>query len=234
MRSRRFWNAEAFGSPSPPWFALPLIFELTNNSLPYVFESLGIFLPEAAGIASVLVVVALLQPLQKGLELAFEAISSPVNRDLRRRLDGILEVSIGVDDTNQLRLNVEKLLRSYGIERFALWAREGRFEFVPIVDHLSVTDRVTLSESLCRQLVKVRGVVDVESVHSEWRYFFYQFELHRLASIIKGRYLYAVPLGRSLWGFLVLEDSAASSDIARHTFAETASEIGVALSLKRR
>lgn len=215
-------------------FALPVIFELTNNSLPGVFESFGIFLPEAADIASVLVVVALLQPLQRGLEVAFEAISSPVTRNLRRRLDEILETSVGIESDNQLRESVAALLRSYGIERYALWARQRRFDFIPTVDHLSVVDRVTLSESLCGQLAKVRGVVDIESVHSEWQYFFHQFELHRLASLIKGRYLYAVPLGRSLWGFLVLEDSAAASGIARHTFAGIASEIGVALSLKRK
>jgi hypothetical protein len=216
-------------------FALPLIFEFTNNSLPRVFESSGIFLPEAADVASVLVVVALLQPLQRSLEVAFEAISSPVTRDLRRRLDEILETSVGAEDAGQLRENVEALLRSYGIERYALWVRQRRFDFVPTVDHLSVVDRITLSESLCGQLAKVRGVVvDIETVHSEWKYFFYQFELHRLTSMIKGRYLYAVPFGRSLWGLLVLEDSAASGGIARHTFAEIASEIGVALSLKRK
>lgn len=215
-------------------FALPVIFEFTNNSLPGVFESLGLFLPEAADIASVFVVVTLLQPLQRGLEAAFEAISSPVTRNLRRRLDEILETSVGAEDDRQLRESVKALFRSYGIEHYALWARQRRFDFVPTVDYLSVVNRVTLSESLCGQLAKVRGVVDIESVHSEWKYFFYQFELHRLASIIKGRYLYAVPLGRSLWGFLVLEDSAASGGIADQTFAEIASEIGVALSLKRK
>jgi len=215
-------------------FALPLMFEFTNNSLPGVFESLGIFLPEAAGVASVLVVVALLQPLQKGLELIFETVSSPVTRDLRRRLDGILEAGVGADDDNQMREKVEALLRSYGIERYALWIRQRGFAFAPIVDHLSAAERVTLSESLCAHLAKVRGVIDIESVHSEWKHFFDQFELHRLASILKGRYLYAVPLGRSLWGLLVLEDSAASTGIARHMFAEIANEIGVALSLKRR
>lgn len=215
-------------------FALPLIFEFANNSLPDAFNSIGIFLPEASSIVSILVVVALMQPLQNVLEVVFEAISSPLSRRLRRQLDAILENSMAENDDLKFHDEVEQLLRSHGIEHYTLWTRQGRCEFMPTVDRLNVANSVTLSKQLCSQLAKEKSGVDLEAVHSEWRHFFYQFEFHRLASKINGRYIYPVIFCRSLWGLLVLDDSVAAGGIARNTFAETASELGVALSVKRK
>jgi hypothetical protein len=210
-------------------FVLPLIFELTNNALPRVFEAVGIFLPDASGVASVLVVVALLQPIQRGLESVFEAISSPAIHRVRRQLDDILGEGMENNDDAGLGNQIEAIFQRLGIQGYALWSRRGRCEFVPRIDRLSRAGSLILSDQLCHRIARTRSVIDLESVHSEWNYFFDQFELHRLAILTRGRYLYPVRVGRSLWGLLLLDDSPATRSIARNTFTETANDIGMAL-----
>lgn len=212
-------------------FALPAIFEIVNSWLPWLLDQLGIFLPGASEVASLVIVVALMQPIQRVLESWFLLISSRALRKIQERVDQILEQALSDPAAHDFATLLRGFFTELGVTGYALWLRRGALEFRCDINHLGVVEEsLTLSDGLCRRLADSRSVIDLETVHSEWVYFFDQFELHRLATRTRGRYLCPVRFGKSLWGLLLLDDSAATRGIARDAFSPTASQIGVAFS----
>lgn len=217
-------------------FALPFLFEIVNGLwLPALFGRLGIFLPGATNVASLVVVVALMQPIQRVLESIFAVVTAPMLRRIRGEVDRILENSFSNPSSSDLSTQVEALFKRLGVDGYALWSRRGLCEFLPEINRLKVIgEPLKISSGLCRDLAEWHSVVDLDSVHSEWRFFFYQFELHRLAVQTGARYIYPVRFGRSLWGLLALRDSPATRGLARDAFGATASQIGIMLTTLRR
>lgn len=215
-------------------FLMPLLFEIVNGTLPAWLDSLDIFLPGASGIASFLLVVVLMQPMQRGLEAAFRQIASRTLNQVQRRVDALLEDALATSGQQALPAQVERLFEELGIRGYALYTRTGPCSFDIELDRLAGKPSFSLSQGLCRRLARSETVIDLDMVHAEWRYFFDQFELHRLAQCTRGRYLYRVRIGGALNGILVLGNSAAAQGIARDGFAETASALGIVLSKWRR
>lgn len=63
-----------------------------------------------------------------------------------------------------------------------------------------------LSTQLLDFLSRQKGLINLDRVALEWRFFFVQFELHRLQQDLRDRYLLPLRLGKSLRGLLLLPD----------------------------
>lgn len=155
----------------------------------------------------VVIAVALLPPFRRALEQGILYLSNPRLGHLRRSIEEALEELVTVRDEDSVR-RIRVVLRSCGVEDFVLYQRTGlaSFEAVGWEGPHTASPPVQLSPPLRRFLSRQRDFVDLDRVALEWRFFFVQFELHRLRGTLGGRYLLPICLGTSLRAFLVVQE----------------------------
>lgn len=214
---------------------LPFVFELLNGALPMLLEPTGVFLPGAASYASLFLVVGLMQPLQRVLESALAFISSPGMRSIQREVDDILERSLSASNPNDITEQILKMFKRRGVERFSLWLRRDACHYLPEFEPGgSSTESLELSPTLCSRLLKVSSVIDTDAIHSEWDYFFEQFEIDRIATRTAARYIYPLRQGNSVWGLLFIADSPHAQKLAKDSFMAIAGQLGFAIARRPR
>lgn len=214
---------------------LPFAFELLNGALPTLLEPTGLFLPGAANYASLFLIVGLMQPLQRFLETALEFIASPGLRRIQRDVDDILEKSLASSEHDDVGEQILAMFKRRGVDRFALWIRQHGCRYIPEFEPRgSGAEPLELSPMFCARLLKIRSVIDTEVVHSEWEYFFDQFEIDRMANRTQARYVYPLRLGNSLWGLMFIADSPPAQKLAKDSFKKIAGQLGFAIARRRR
>jgi hypothetical protein len=116
-----------------------------------------------------------------------------------------------------------------GIDAYVFYSRCGADAFAATASRTSgpVAPRLDLSDGLRDFLASRPTFVDLTHLAFEWRYFFHQFELARLARASGGRYLLPVCLGPSLRGLLLLPDGEAQERVSRDALAAQVSSLAL-------
>jgi hypothetical protein len=190
---------------------LPLISTWSEEQIRKVLSGVMqiTLVPEhGAEILWVVIAVALLPPLRRALEEGILYLSHPRLSHLRQAIEKTLEELVALPDEESAQ-RIREILKSCGVDDFVLYQRTGieRFEAVSWGGPTRAKALVEISEPLRRFLSCQRDFVELNRVALEWRFFFVQFELHRLCNDIRGRYLLPICLGTSLRAFLVVQES---------------------------
>ncbi len=188
---------------------LPAVFTLSEEWSEDQIEMLlsgvlqGEIVPEIIRIA---IVMALLPPFRRALEEGFLHLSHPHLGRLRRSIEEALEALVTVGDHESVQ-RIHAVLQTCGVEDFVLYQRTSPDRFEAAGWSVRPSPAVELSAPLRRFLSRQRNFVDLDRVALEWRFFFVQFELHRLHRDLGMRYLLPICLGSSLRAFLVVQES---------------------------
>lgn len=209
--------------------ALSVLFEQVNGSIGALLRDSGTFTERGGQFAGILVVILLVQPLQKRLEAKLVALSNPKVKKAVTSVERLLTECVGCTDTATLTDRVDACFRELGVDRYAILARVGQQRFEVRVNTLeSLGTGVDVSQPLLRRLSNRVRFVDLTYAKSEWDYFFDQFELARIQARTSARFLVPILLGGQVWGLLLLADSKAARAIATDAFAASANHVGIA------
>jgi hypothetical protein len=209
-------------------FAVPVVFELMNSTLPRLLNRYGILSEEGATYAAIAIVVALIQPIQRALEAAIRRFANPRLRRAEGLAEQLAEDLTHESDRDSAVRKVEQFFIDIGIPGATLYAREGDNDFLRISgDGNERLSRFSVSAGLQKILSRTRLPVDLTLSPSEWKYFFAQFELHRIGLKTGARFLFPLRQGNSLQGILALPDTEEARKGAREGFTPLVSRLGV-------
>ncbi|HWM90259.1 MAG TPA: hypothetical protein VN493_05785 [Thermoanaerobaculia bacterium] len=87
--------------------------------------------------------------------------------------------------------------------------------------------------AVCLRSPAQRGFLDLKRLALEWRYFFFQFELHRVQEATSGRFLLAICLGQSVRALLVVPGELVRLRVGEPLAAEIANLKLIATQLRK-
>jgi hypothetical protein len=202
---------------------LPVLFELTNGFASKLLGKTPYLSETGQDVLAIVLVLLLLQPLQAALTRLITWITVPGLRDVARTVDSTLEVLGETADPATAAAEATRVFAEQGLDRYALYRRDGAGRLVLLVDRLGEAQgavgsqgvqpqemgrlprEIPLSDALRRHLgERPDTVLDLQQVPGQWAHYFAQFELGRLEALTGCRYLLPIRLGTSLRGLLLL------------------------------
>jgi hypothetical protein len=158
-------------------------------------------------ILAVVLAVGLLPPLHRLIEGRVRHLTHPKLRELGHRIQRKLEDLVELWQPESFS-RIEELLRKTGVEGLALYVRQGKDSFQAVQPMPGKEATFEVSAPLRGFLARNRGYHDLRRLAFEWRYFFVQFELHRIRQNTCGCFLLPVCLGGSVRALLLVPEES--------------------------
>jgi hypothetical protein len=164
--------------------------------------TLGLIPERGNEIVAVVLAVGMLPPARRWIERRLLYLSQPGLQERERKIHATLEELPDLWSLESLA-EIRKLLQEIGLDGAKLFVRSGRDRF----SFTATRESFELSPSLRRFLVSREGFLELSRLAFEWRYFFVQFELHRIRRATESRFLLPIVVGGSLRALLLIPES---------------------------
>jgi hypothetical protein len=183
--------------------------------------TLGLIPERGNEIVAVVLAVGLLPPIRRWIERRLLYLSQPGLQARESKIHATLEELTDLWSPESLA-EIRKLLKEIGLDGARLYVRSGRDQFT----FMETRKSFEVSTSLRRFLVNREGFLELSRLAFEWRYFFVQFELHRLRTATESRFLLPIVVGGSLRALLLIPESAPHRRLGE-TMAEEIAKLGL-------
>lgn len=213
-------------------FVLPFAYELIETFVSWLLSLTGGILQSDQGIAvaTIVLMVAVFAPLWSYIDSWFRAVAAPQLAQVERSTESLLEQLADHKSEPETQAALFDFFAQLKIERFAFYARDQRnvFRKTLVQDVDAAQDVLFVSQRLATFLKTDQQFIDLSDTSFQWRYFFEQFELHRLANHTACQYLLPICLGSSLRGLLLLPDGVVQPGSEVEPFSEQMANVGLA------
>jgi hypothetical protein len=162
-------------------------------------------------------------------------ISLPRLRKIEHTVEHALETIVDAHTLEERSRLVSELFETLRVPGYLFYSRGAQACFNADINKLDrdVPPVIELSPALRKFLGQRHRFVDLHTMAFEWRYFFHQFELHRIAQATGCRYLLPVSVGDSLRALLLIPEGPGESVMANPAVSANINNFAIAAALSR-
>jgi hypothetical protein len=208
---------------------LPLLFELSEDLAGHLLEATSFFSDSGQTVLGLVIVIALLGPVEKILQRLVLRLAMPRLFAIERAVENALEAIVDAPGDAEVREAAVSVFQELEIGEYLFYGRRENGALHLLVGTRDpAPQKIPLSKRLRSHLVHRCGsVLDLHNVPLHWRHFFQQFELARLEQATGCRYLLPVCFGNSLRALVLLPGVLDGHPVCRDLAGAEVGKLGV-------
>jgi hypothetical protein len=214
---------------------IPFLINRAEYFVPILLSGTPFFHERGADLVAILFVLLIFPTVHHWLHELLLFISLPKLRKIEHTVEHALEAIVDAQTEADRAKMISELFDTLRVPRYLFFSRGANAVFNADINNLdrNVPPTIELSPQLRKFLGQRHRFVDLHTMAFEWRYFFHQFELHRIAQATGCRYLLPVSVGESLRALLLIPEGPGESVMANPAVSANINNFGIAAALSR-